>query len=92
MCTTLIFSEQITVVAICLILESADHARQVLDVRRNWFGKKEKFIFLYRKKEETDLAIAIGICFAIVIVAMIACVWNAGDCSREEEREDEELG
>ena len=38
------------------------------------------------------MVIAVGICLAIVIVAMIACVWNAGDCSREEEREDEELG
>ena len=38
------------------------------------------------------MVIAVGICFAIVIVAMIACIWTASDCSREEEREDEEFG
>ena len=34
------------------------------------------------------MVIAVGICFAIVIVAMIACVWNASDYDREEEKED----
>ena len=29
---------------------------------------------------------------AIVVMMVYACVWNASDCSREEEREDEELG
>ena len=29
---------------------------------------------------------------AIVVMMVYACVWNAGDCSREEEQEDEELG
>lgn len=37
------------------------------------------------------MVIAVGICFAIVIVAVMACIWTAGDCSREEEREDEEV-
>jgi hypothetical protein len=34
------------------------------------------------------LAIAIGICFVIVIVAMIACIWAASDYDKEEEKED----
>ena len=34
----------------------------------------------------------ITIIFVIAVaVAMFACVWNAGDCSREEEKEDEEV-
>lgn len=36
------------------------------------------------------MLIAIGICFAIVIVAMIACIWTASDYDREEEKEDGE--
>lgn len=39
-----------------------------------------------------ELVIALLIILAIIVVAVWACVWNAGDCSREEEREDEELG
>ena len=34
------------------------------------------------------MVIAVGICFAIVIVAMIACIWTASDYDREEEKED----
>ena len=35
----------------------------------------------------------ITIIFIIAVaVAMFACVWNAGDCSREEEKEDEKVG
>ena len=34
------------------------------------------------------MVIAVGICFAIVIVAMIACIWAASDYDREEEKED----
>ena len=36
--------------------------------------------------------IIIMIIFAVIVAMMVyACVWNAGDCSREEEREDEEF-
>ena len=34
------------------------------------------------------MVIAVGICLAIVIVAMIACIWTASDYDREEEKED----
>ena len=36
--------------------------------------------------------IIIMIIFAVIVMMVVyACVWNAGDCSREEEREDENL-
>jgi hypothetical protein len=35
------------------------------------------------------MVIAVCICFAIVIVAVMACIWTASDYDREEEKEDD---
>ena len=36
------------------------------------------------------MVIAVWICLAVLVVAMITCIWTASDYDREEEKEDGE--
>lgn len=36
------------------------------------------------------MVIVVCICLAVLVVAMIACLWTASDYDREEEKEDGE--